>query len=401
MSYSLGFSDWELDVSIPFIDLDDSDSSYERIAKKKLLRKWMKHNDISPEDAIKIIERIIICPFERQIQNDNERIRSTVLVGFNTSKYQDSNPASLFMLVCIEKMKSKKKHIITQRMYLLGFISYNSIAIKLSDRLGEGSIFHGIETQHDMMIFPFDKLWRNHEKLLESSQEMEQEEKEEEDTGIDFGSISLREEPTSWIYIFRADPPTKSEHDLSFFKHNDLETIVMKRLKVLCDVYNDLHEKEKTTKDYQLKELPISNREHMTRDRMCILFLINAFCMDDTLSEWYVQAEAKMMMNNLSRLCDYEDKLLTLKNNDTNVNLNDINFWNSFEQTIVMVHQTGITNAINASKEYFKKFKKENEKRKVDDVEYIELVSRCKTFAYTHLEVQEESDDSDNESEDE
>jgi hypothetical protein len=252
-----------------------------------------------------------------------------------------------------------------------------------------------------MMIFPFDKLWRNHEKLLESSQEMEQEEKEEEDTGIDFGSISLREEPTSWIYIFRADPPTKSEHDLSFFKHNDLETIVMKRLKVLCDVYNDLHEKEKTTKDYQLKELPISNREHMTRDRMCILFLINAFCMDDTLSEWYVQAEAKMMMNNLSRLCDYEDKLLTLKNNDTNVNLNDINFWNSFEQTIVMVHQTGITNAINASKEYFKKFKKENEKRKVDDVEYIELVSRCKTFAYTHLEVQEESDDSDNESEDE
>lgn len=219
--------------------------------------------------------------------------------------------------------------------------------------------------------------------------------------------------PSMYIYVYNWDPPKQASKDDNYVMANiDFEQEVLHRLKTLVDVEKETSYGNSTRQEYQLSQLPISNKTQRARDRICMHFLIPviATCSDQVI-EWYIRAESILLENNLTSLLDMDDRILTLKENGFDLKSimkkGTITWMDSFESHLCSVQEQRIRLAIRYAKEYVRKCQKkcrrlmdeESEQTKEtmkasDELEDLqkgfELIEKCKKYIDETVEIEQE-----------
>lgn len=249
---------------------------------------------------------------------------------------------------------------IIPQLYFLGFLQPDSTIVTLGTTIPPGTKgVHGCMIESESLLIQSEYLSFDLNKLLKDDKECNT------SLGIGVNSMTLadpneckplipapsRNFPSIWIYIYYWDPPKNTETDIYVMDNINFDEEVMHRVKTLVDIEKEMKVGGLTREQYQQSQLPINNKTQMTRDRLCMHFLVTSISMaSPQLIDWYIRAESIALENNLRSLKDMDDRLLTLKENHFDIvnvtKKGEINILNSFESYLCNIQEKRMRTAV-------------------------------------------------------
>lgn len=429
---------------IPFRSLESIDKTTIEYHCKNVLRDWVRHcrsqNKYDVDTFKKLSSMTKVCFYNRIVDSADDCMNhhcDSYISAESRMTADEYGGDVIFAVFCIEEIRDRRNNSIAferVRIYFMGFIKADSPAIALGPVAEIGSIIYNCELKNDhtrvqqrFLTFDVDRIVS--ENVAESTlddigisninlsnkePDIQTVEIVDVDTskGNDESDIqTVRNNPTVWIYIYHNDNPSRNNSDVNFIAKMDLESSVRKRLDMLSNTHMGAFTQDHDTTSLQLKMMPISNRTHMIRDRMCMHFLLAAMSMDDELLDWYIDAETKVLENNLKMLADIEDKILTLRNNDIDVKelikSKKIDIWNSYNSVLCWIHRTNMVKAAEEAKKHVISMAKKHKKRlnKKNDIQkdgyddrpdelILELIQNCRLIAAKKVRFEKSNDES-------
>ena len=416
-----------------------------------LLRIWMKHTKQDIQMVKKLLAKLSVCWFYRIISNKNDSLNGSC-VSYLSSRFRSSNAdefvnRDIYGIFCVEDNRDKKlnaSNFHQTKIYFMGYIREDSAAVSLGTIIPYGTVIYNHTLTEDNIIIQFKYLTTNMERVIESNDDdisnyigmssleisaddtsndnatkdttNNNNKSKQKPTGItikklndnsdndhnkDEMSVTMRDQPSIWIYIYHWDPPTMSNHDVRYISSMPFEHNVMKRLETLCYVYKGAYIGEGTASDFQMGLLPIDKRYDMIRDRICIHFLTAAMSCDEELMDWYIIAESMMLENNLKSLSDIEDRLITLQINDIDIRnitkSGEVSVWNSFETKMCELQQNRMRTAMIYAKPSVMALTKNNKKglqspeESQENQMILDLIQRCRQYVSEKVTFEKES----------
>lgn len=346
---------------VPYIGFYENQSKSSKNVKNnisKLVKAWL-NKDQRGFEFLKT--NVTFAWFHREIIQANDMIQSTAVCCLPKS-FLLENEKPYIALLCCEQLSDKirlSNKEYRARLYLLGFVKSSPQTLSIiSTNAPLHTTVHGcqiqestllIQTRHIKSPLRFNELVEDYKpkgKREVSDSEDEEIQEDDDDTTAEIEDgledlVLMKDEPSVHIYVCNWDPPFGN--DRAFMKTRNLMQDVITRVKTLVNVHLGARFQDKTPVDYQLTSLPINSKDCYKRDRMCKHFLLIAFCVPDELRDWYLNAESVALMNNLSKLMDVDDKILTLKNNEIQIAKEKFEVWEDFKDVLCRVERDRMT----------------------------------------------------------
>lgn len=332
---------------------DVSDEDIEHSLRIELVRKWVYDQSPSKEHTTRLVKKLSYAWFEKtSTVHEPPEVTSLVCLKdrFRTVEGLDK---SIFAIGCLEKViKRKGKPVSSIKLYLLGFIDTLSPFYAFGTSVEPEFELQGTRLDDQAVLFPCSALtWQ----VFESGQLKPEPE-----------LVLSRPDPLQWIYIYHWDPPRVE--DINRF---NLEREVMARLK-------SLHLKQK---------MPIDSVKHYQRDRFCTHALILAACTDENVEEWYLEAESSMLAENLTSLGDFEDRILTMRNNCIEFKSSQLEVYETFDIKVIDLNRDRLSKAIAAARRMLTSEKYLNHDPHEGEEEFFVLIQKIRDFVFDLIQM--------------
>lgn len=296
MSGRVEWRNWN-SSSVPYIyyqrDLADWESR--NILKKTLCKSWAARN-VSIDVMKDAVKRISFVTFNRIVEKKEDTISPYSFIAIKTSDRVtalSTIKSPIYCIGCADKiMKGKGNNTIVEtRITMLGFISESSDAISYGVKTSKGQRIGGIIMNESFLAIL----------ISVTTLDLVAELKSIEDSSSIVMAPKMREEPTSYVYVFGWDPPTRENvNDLIKLP---LEQLTIDRVNLLCNLYEG---KRAVVR-------PLTSKEENLASKSTIHLLVMLICWSPELCEWFVDSEDLLLTKRLALLCDHEDILITME----------------------------------------------------------------------------------------
>lgn len=348
--------------SYPYVEVSvaslGDDKAIEREFRLNLVGRWAIEKSPS-QYATNELARRLSCAWFEKISHDPSPPEKTSFGCLKESFRSSEGPEDcLFAIGCLEKIvKRKGREPSSARMYLIGFADPKSPLLTMGSTIEADFVLHGARVGDQAVLFPcyalawnvFDEEARPVTEVLED--------------------IALsREQPLVWIYIYHWDPPL-AEDAVRW----DLEKEVLERVSNLI----------------RGTRMPVESQRDYHRDRICTHALVLAACTDDEIAEWYIEAECSLLSDNLSLLRDFEDRVLTMRNNFIEYGtLAKLEIYETFETRVIDLCRSRLRSAIDGARAMLTSDRYMRRSPREGDEEFFSLIQRVRDAVFEILSNQ-------------